>query len=58
MANAASKLDELPVNHSPQFAPVLHPTMETGVEALAVGALACVAQADIFASGLRTKCAA
>ena len=39
-AEAAGKLNELPVNHSPQFAPVLHPTLETGVEALVVGALA------------------
>jgi len=38
-AKAAGKLNELPVNHSPQFAPVLHPTLETGVEALVVGAL-------------------
>ena len=41
-AKAEGKLNELPVNHSPQFAPVLHPTMETGVEALVVGALAWV----------------
>jgi amidohydrolase len=39
-AKAAGKLNELPVNHSPQFAPVLHPTLQTGVEALVVGALA------------------
>jgi hippurate hydrolase len=39
-AKAAGRLHELPVNHSPQFAPVLHPTLETGVEALVVGALA------------------
>jgi hypothetical protein len=39
-ARAAGKLNELPVNHSPQFAPILHPTLETGVEALVVGALA------------------
>jgi len=39
-AKAAGKLNELPVNHSPQFAPVLHPTLETGIEALIVGALA------------------
>ena len=39
-AKAAGKLNELPVNHSPQFAPVLYPTLETGVEALIVGALA------------------
>src|SRR5271166_5169275 len=42
-AKAAGKLNELPVNHSPQFAPVLHPTLETGVEALVVGALAWLA---------------
>jgi hippurate hydrolase len=39
-AKAAGRLNELPVNHSPHFAPVLHPTLETGVEALVVGALA------------------
>jgi hippurate hydrolase len=39
-AKAAGKLNELPVNHSPQFAPILHPTLETGVEALVVGVLA------------------
>lgn len=39
-AKASGKLNELPVNHSPKFAPVLHPTLETGVEALVVGALA------------------
>ena len=39
-AKAEGKVNELPVNHSPQFAPVLHPTLETGVEALVVGALA------------------
>ncbi|MGX5659472.1 M20 family metallopeptidase [Castellaniella ginsengisoli] len=39
-AKAAGKLNDLPVNHSPKFAPVLHPTLETGVEAMVVGALA------------------
>jgi hippurate hydrolase len=39
-AKAANKLNELPVNHSPKFAPVLHPTLETGVEALVVAARA------------------
>ena len=39
-AKADGKLNELPVNHSPLFAPVLHPTLETGTEALVVGALA------------------
>ncbi len=35
-AKAANRLNELPVNHSPKFAPVLHPTLRTGVEALVV----------------------
>ena len=39
-AKAEGKVNDLPVNHSPHFAPVLHPTLETGVEALVVGALA------------------
>jgi amidohydrolase len=39
-AKAAGTLNELPVNHSPQFAPVIHPTLETGVEALVVAAQA------------------
>lgn len=30
---------DIPSNHSPQFAPVIHPTLETGVKALAVAAL-------------------
>src|SRR5512142_2612947 len=39
-AEKAGKLNELPVNHSPHFAPVLHPTLKTGVEAMVVAALA------------------
>jgi metal-dependent amidase/aminoacylase/carboxypeptidase family protein len=35
-AKAANRLNELPVNHSPKFAPVIHPTLRTGVEALIV----------------------
>jgi amidohydrolase len=35
-AKAANNLNELPVNHSPKFAPVLHPTLQTGVETLVV----------------------
>jgi len=35
-AKAANRLNELPVNHSPKFAPVLNPTLRTGVEALIV----------------------
>src|ERR1700737_3319886 len=39
-AKAANKLSELPVNHSPKFAPVLHPTLQTGVETLVVASRA------------------
>jgi hippurate hydrolase len=35
-AKKAGRINELPVNHSPLFAPVLHPTLRTGVEALIV----------------------
>src|ERR1700693_1715148 len=35
-AKEANRLNELPVNHSPKFAPVIHPTLRTGVEALVV----------------------
>ena len=31
--------DDIPTNHNPRFAPVLHPTIETGVEAILVAAL-------------------
>ncbi|MFF1920951.1 amidohydrolase [Streptomyces sp. NPDC058221] len=33
------RMDELPSNHSPSFAPVVEPTLSTGVEALVVAAL-------------------
>ena len=35
----AGQLDQLPINHSAYFAPVIQPTMKTGVETLVVGAL-------------------
>jgi hippurate hydrolase len=38
-AKEAGLINELPVNHSPLFAPILHPTLRTGVEALVIGAL-------------------
>ena len=34
----AGKLDELPANHAPDFAPVIHPTLETGIEAMLAAA--------------------
>ncbi|MET0986569.1 MAG: M20 family metallopeptidase [Steroidobacteraceae bacterium] len=39
-AKEAGRIHELPVNHSPQFAPVLHPTLQIGVEAMAAAAMA------------------
>jgi len=39
-AQKAGRLNELPVNHSPLFAPVIHPTLKTGVETLVVAAQA------------------
>lgn len=42
-ARAAGDINKLPVNHTPYFAPVLHPTLEAGVEAMVVAALAWLA---------------
>ena len=43
-AKAAGRINDLPVNHSPLFAPVIHPTLETGIEAMIAGALAWLAK--------------
>jgi amidohydrolase len=37
-AAQARRLNDLPTNHHPRFAPVIHPTQETGVETLVVAA--------------------
>ena len=39
-AKATGRINDLPVNHSPLFAPVIHPTLQTGVETLVVAAQA------------------
>ncbi|HEY7890429.1 MAG TPA: M20 family metallopeptidase [Steroidobacteraceae bacterium] len=39
-AKAAGRLNEIPTNHNPRFLPVIHPTLETGVETLIVAARA------------------
>lgn len=39
-AKKNGKIGDLPTNHNPRFAPVIHPTLETGVEALVVAAQA------------------
>jgi amidohydrolase len=42
-ARAEGRLSELPTNHNPRFAPILHPTLETGVETMVAAALAWLA---------------
>lgn len=42
-AEKAGTLDELPANHAPTFAPVIHPTLSTGVEAMVAAAGAWLA---------------
>jgi hippurate hydrolase len=42
-AKKAGQLNEIPTNHNPHFAPVIHPTLQTGVEALVVAARAWLA---------------
>jgi amidohydrolase len=42
-AKDAGRLAELPTNHNPRFAPVIHPTLETGVATLVAGACAWLA---------------
>ena len=42
-AKKEGKLSSLPTNHNPAFAPVIHPTLETGIKALVVAAHAWLA---------------
>ena len=42
-AKSEGKLGELPTNHNPRFAPVIHPTLETGAKALVAAASAWLA---------------
>src|SRR5690348_6311021 len=42
-AKEAGRLNEIPTNHNPRFAPVIHPTLQIGVEALVVAARAWLA---------------
>ena len=43
-AAAAGRVSQdVPVNHSPDFAPVIQPTLDTGTRALVVAALAWLA---------------
>jgi hippurate hydrolase len=42
-AKRAGRVREIPTNHNPGFAPVLHPTLETGVAAMVVASQAWLA---------------
>jgi len=42
-AKKDGKINDLPTNHNPHFAPVIHPTLETGVKALVVASFAWLA---------------
>jgi hippurate hydrolase len=42
-AEREGRVSELPTNHNPKFAPVLHPTLETGVETLVAASCAWLA---------------
>ena len=42
-AKAAGRLNDLPTNHNPRFAPVIQPTLRTGVETLVVATRAWLA---------------
>src|SRR3954447_27057164 len=42
-AAAGRVAQDIPVNHSARFAPVVQPTLDTGTQALVAGALACLA---------------
>jgi hippurate hydrolase len=39
-AEAARQVNKIPSNHSPKFAPVIHPTLETGLHAMLTAASA------------------
>jgi hypothetical protein len=42
-AKEAGRIREIPPNHNPAFAPVLHPTLETVVAAMVVASHAWIA---------------
>lgn len=39
-----NRLNSIPSNHSPKFAPVIHPTLKTGLQAMMTGAIAWLDQ--------------
>ena len=57
-AEAGTTHRDIPSNHSPRFAPVLQPTLDTGVEALIVAALEwfdCTSAADLSLAMARSQ---
>ena len=45
-AKATGRVHEIPTNHNPRFAPVIHPTLQTGVQALMLAAQAWLSPKD------------
>jgi hippurate hydrolase len=45
-AKAQGKINSIPSNHSPQFAPLLHPTLRTGLETMICAAFAWFGNAE------------
>jgi amidohydrolase len=43
-AKKANQINSIPSNHSPKFAPVIHPTLETGLQAMLTAASAWLCQ--------------
>ncbi len=39
-ARESGHMEDIPTNHNPRFAPAIHPTLETGIEAMIVAAMA------------------
>jgi hippurate hydrolase len=39
-AKKSGTIADLPTNHNPRYAPVIHPTLEVGIEALVVASQA------------------
>lgn len=39
-AKKNNQINPIPSNHSPQFAPVIHPTLKTGLQAMMIAAVA------------------
>src|SRR5262249_7535001 len=54
-AKKAGTVADIPTNHNPHFAPVIHPTLEAGIEALIVASQAWLTAWTKSASAARTS---